>query len=112
MDTTTLFVLIGTGVLVVGTIVTAIVMFKDQTAPIGNPNQRPQQKPFEQPTAPSPQSDPAHGAPSVHSQLHRPVNFAASAEVQELLAQDKKIEAIKQVRLGNWNGTGGSEKFG
>lgn len=88
MDTTTLFVLIGTGVLVVGTIVTAIVMFKDQTAPIGNPNQRPQQKPVEQSTA-----------PSAHSQLHRPVNFAVSAEVQELLAQDQKIEAIKQVRL-------------
>ncbi|MBY0552443.1 MAG: ribosomal protein L7/L12 [Candidatus Obscuribacterales bacterium] len=95
MDTTTLFVLVCSGVLVVGIIVTAVVMFKDQTAPIlGNPNQRPADRPvaFE--------SAVQESSPVISAQLTRalPPELPLSAEVQRLVAANRKIEAIKQLR--------------
>lgn len=95
MDTTTIFVLVS-GVLVVGMVVTAIVMFKDQTAPIlGNPNQRPAQKNAEQASA---VQDSPPSVPAVHSKAQLSAQSTLSAEVQSLLAQNHKIEAIKQLR--------------
>lgn len=96
MDQTTTFVLIGSAVLVVGMIVTAVVMFKDQTAPITGPPNKPKLQPPADSSTDS--GNAALQVPQFQGQLEAPETVMESEEIQRHIAENRKIEALKLLR--------------